>query len=247
MCKACDYTIHGRQHHFGWDNSLVPAERVAPGSTILFHCHDSSAGQLGPSSTLQDVIDLDFGKINPVSGPIYVEGAEPGDTLAIEIVDLHTRGWGWTAILPGLGLLADDFTEPYLRVFDLSLGDRFVFREDIIVPLIFSTISYFMIGFTPSVSRFFFYFAIGLLSHYASVLFAGLSSAISRNFATATLIANLAFTVYTFACGFFIQGNSIPIYLRWMKWISHLVRLSRTTLIVGLMFHLVLCVHCIGQ
>mgnify|MGYP000551253431 CR=1 FL=1 len=62
MCKACDYTIHGRQHHFGWDNSLVPAERVAPGSTILFHCHDSSAGQLGPSSTLQDVVNLDFVK-----------------------------------------------------------------------------------------------------------------------------------------------------------------------------------------
>ena len=78
MCKACDYTIHGRQHHFGWDNSLVPAERVAPGSTILFHCHDSSAGQLGPSSTLADVVSLDFGKINPVSGPIYVEGADAG-------------------------------------------------------------------------------------------------------------------------------------------------------------------------
>ena len=52
MCKACDYTIHGAQHHFGWDNALVPAERVEPGATILFHCHDSSAGQLGPSSTL---------------------------------------------------------------------------------------------------------------------------------------------------------------------------------------------------
>ncbi|KAK0187746.1 P-loop containing nucleoside triphosphate hydrolase protein [Armillaria mellea] len=104
----------------------------------------------------------------------------------------------------------------------LSYRLAHLFLEDMIVPLIFSTISYFMIGFTPSVSRFFFYFAIGLLNHYASVLFAGLSSAISRNFATATLIANLAFTVYTFACGFFIQGNSIPVYLRWMKWISHL-------------------------
>ena len=79
MCKACDYTIHGAQHHFGWDNALVPAERVEPGATILFHCHDSSAGQLGPSSSLADVVALDFGRINPVSGPIFVEGAEPGD------------------------------------------------------------------------------------------------------------------------------------------------------------------------
>ena len=67
MCKACDYTIHGAQHHFGWDNTLVPAERVEPGATILFHCHDSSAGQLGPSSTLQSVVDFvtDCAKASP--------------------------------------------------------------------------------------------------------------------------------------------------------------------------------------
>ena len=85
MCKDCDYTIHGAQHHFGWDNSLPPALRAEPGSTIRFACQDSSAGQLGPSSTLQSVIDLDFGKINPVSGPVYVEGAKPGDALKITV------------------------------------------------------------------------------------------------------------------------------------------------------------------
>jgi len=118
MCKACDYTIHGAQHHFGWDNSLVPAERVAPGATILFHCHDSSAGQLGPSSTLQDVIDLDFGKINPVSGPVWVEGAEPGDAIKVTIDSFapNPGGFGWTANIPGFGLLADQFTDPALIV-----------------------------------------------------------------------------------------------------------------------------------
>ena len=118
MCKACDYTIHGAQHHFGWDNSLVPAERVAPGSTILFHCHDSSAGQLGPSSTLPDVVNLDFGKINPVSGPIYVDGAEPGDAIKVTIDSFapNPGGFGWTANIPGFGLLADQFTDPALIV-----------------------------------------------------------------------------------------------------------------------------------
>ena len=97
MCRACDYTIHGHQHHFGWDNALAPAERVAPGSTILFHCQDSSAGQLGPSSTLADVVALDFSRINPVSGPIWVEGAEPGDALKVEIVRMTpNRATGWT-------------------------------------------------------------------------------------------------------------------------------------------------------
>ena len=119
MCKACNYTIHGAQHHFGWDNSLTPAERVEPGSTILFHCHDSSAGQLGPQSTVADVAALDFGKINPVSGPIYIEGAEPGDAVKVTLESFAPqaqggKGWGWTANIPGFGLLADQFTEAAL-------------------------------------------------------------------------------------------------------------------------------------
>lgn len=121
MCKNCDYTIHGAQHHFGWDNSLAPVQTVAPGSTILFNCMDSSAGQLGPSSTVADVTALDFGKINPVSGPIYVEGAEPGDALKVTLEDFAPRvqdgsAWGWTANIPGFGLLADQFTDPALTI-----------------------------------------------------------------------------------------------------------------------------------
>lgn len=121
MCKDCNYTIHGAQHHFGWDNSLPPALRVEPGSTIQFHCNDSSAGQLGPSSTVEDVKTLDFGKINPVSGPIYIEGAEPGDAVKVTIDSFAPRlfdgkGFGWTANIPGFGLLADQFTDAALHV-----------------------------------------------------------------------------------------------------------------------------------
>lgn len=121
MCKDCNHTIHGAQHHFGWDNSLPPALRAEPGSTILFHCNDSSAGQLGPSSTVADVSTLDFGKINPVSGPIFVEGAEPGDAIKVTIESFAPRlfdgaGFGWTANIPGFGLLADQFLEPALHV-----------------------------------------------------------------------------------------------------------------------------------
>lgn len=125
MCKACNYTIHGAQHHFGWDNSIPPAERVEPGATILFQCQDSSAGQLGPSSKLADVVALDFARINPVSGPIHVEGAEPGDALKITIDSFvpqarNGRGWGWTANIPGFGLLADQFADPALIVWDFD-------------------------------------------------------------------------------------------------------------------------------
>jgi acetamidase/formamidase len=72
------------------------------------------------------------------AGPLRLgrrQRAGPGDTLAVEILDIHTQGWGWTAILPGLGLLPDDFPDAYLRIFDLSHGDVAYMRADIAIPL----------------------------------------------------------------------------------------------------------------
>jgi len=118
MCSKCEaaYTIHAAQHHFGWDNSFAPTETVAPGTVLEFECLDSSAGQLTPESTVKDVAELDFGKINPVNGPIYVDGAEPGDALVVKIHEFKPSGFGWTANIPGFGLLADQFKDPALHV-----------------------------------------------------------------------------------------------------------------------------------
>jgi acetamidase/formamidase len=116
MCQNRDHTIHGANHHFGWDNSFSPAVMVAPGDRLHLECLDSSAGQFTPQSTTADVPNLDFGKVNPVTGPIYVDGAEPGDVLKLEIEGFHPSGFGWTANIPGFGLLADQFKEPFLKV-----------------------------------------------------------------------------------------------------------------------------------
>src|SRR4051812_7926258 len=121
--------------HFTWDTGNEPLLTVADGDTVVFETRDVSDNQIGPGSDTSVIAGLDWDRVYPLAGPVYVEGAEPGDTLAVEILALHTRGGGWTATLPGLGLLADDFTEPYLRVFDLSPGDHTVFREDIVIPL----------------------------------------------------------------------------------------------------------------
>ncbi|HEV7435729.1 MAG TPA: acetamidase/formamidase family protein [Pseudorhizobium sp.] len=142
MCKHCNHTIHAHQHHYGWDNSFVPALTAAPGETILFQCLDSSGGQLGPQSTVEDVKALDFTKINPVSGPIYVDGAKPGDVLKVTIESFTPQlrdgaGFGWTANIPGFGLLADQFTEPALNVwkFDASTMEPALFGKNGRVPL----------------------------------------------------------------------------------------------------------------
>jgi amidase len=124
MCKDCNHTIHGAQHHFGWDNSLAPALRAEPGATILFHCRDSSAGQFTAASTVAEVASLDFSRVNPVSGPVYVAGAEPGDALKITIDGFTPSGWGWTANIPGFGLLADQFPDPALHIWTYDPATR---------------------------------------------------------------------------------------------------------------------------
>ena len=123
------------QVHFTWDAGNAPVLTIDSGDTIVVHTRDVSDNQVTPESTSEVIAGLNWDRVYPLAGPIAVQGAQPGDTLAVEVLDLHTQGWGWTAILPGLGLLSDDFTEPYLRVFDLSAGDVAYMRDDIAIPI----------------------------------------------------------------------------------------------------------------
>ena len=115
MCVSCQHTIHRASHHVGWSRDLEPALRAEPGATIHFECLDASGGQLGPGATAADLAGLDFGRINPVTGPVFVEGAAPGDALKVTFRRFLPSGTGWTANIPGFGLLADQFPEPALH------------------------------------------------------------------------------------------------------------------------------------
>jgi acetamidase/formamidase len=110
------------QVHYLWDEGNEPTARIASGDEISVRTREVSDGQITPDSTADVLGGLDMNRLYPLVGPVYVEGAAPGDTLKVEILSIETRGWGWTAILPGLGLLSEEFAEPYLRIFDLS-GD----------------------------------------------------------------------------------------------------------------------------
>ena len=105
--------------HFTWDTGHEPVIAIDDGDTVVVETRDVSDNQIGPESDASVIADLDWDRVYPLAGPIQVSGAEPGDTLAVEILDLQTRGWGWTAILPGLGLLPEDFPDAYLRIFDI--------------------------------------------------------------------------------------------------------------------------------
>ncbi|HUB03481.1 MAG TPA: acetamidase/formamidase family protein [Solirubrobacteraceae bacterium] len=123
------------QVHFTWDTGNEPRLVVDSGDTIVVWTRDVSDNQITPDSDTSVIAGLDWNRVYPLLGPIAVHGAAPGDTLAIDVLDIRTQGWGWTAILPGLGLLPEDFPDAYLRVFDLSHGDVAYMRENIAIPL----------------------------------------------------------------------------------------------------------------
>src|SRR5207249_1051971 len=83
---------HRARHHFGWNNAFEPALRIAAGETLVFEVVDASGGQLSKTSTTKDVAALDFARVNPVTGPVYVEGAQPGDALVVDIIDFEGDG-----------------------------------------------------------------------------------------------------------------------------------------------------------
>jgi amidase len=118
MCDSKEYTIHGSHQHFGWDNSIAPVATIEPGAVVEFECHDASAGHITKDSTADDLTTIDFARINPVNGPIFVDGATPGDTLQITVNHFKPSGFGWTANIPGFGLLADQFPDPALHLWD---------------------------------------------------------------------------------------------------------------------------------
>jgi acetamidase/formamidase len=129
------HSIHADHTHTVWDNAIEPVIEVDPGETIEFEVTDASGGQLNRDSAVEDVAALDFSRVNPVTGPVFVKGAKPGDVLEVEIRSLRPRDWGWTAIIPGFGLLADEYPDPWLRISSVDAASGHVaFLDDILLP-----------------------------------------------------------------------------------------------------------------
>jgi acetamidase/formamidase len=122
-------------YNYVWDNAIPPVLEVDSGAEVELHVRDASDEQIGPDSGVDAVAALDFSHVNPVSGPVAVKGARPGDVLAVEILELRPRDWGWTAIIPGFGLLADEFPEPWLRISQVDADARRVrFADGVTLP-----------------------------------------------------------------------------------------------------------------
>jgi acetamidase/formamidase len=133
---AVEYTLTADQTHSRFSSTIPPVLRVASGAVIEAELQEASAGQLTASSSTEDLSTLSFDPIHPLTGPVYVEGAEPGDVLAVTLHEIEVQDWGWIASIPGFGLLADDFPEPILRTLSFEKGATAArFSERIRIPL----------------------------------------------------------------------------------------------------------------
>ena len=116
------HTIHKDHIHHGWNNAFAPCLRIAPGESVEFETLDASSGQLTRTSTAADLEKLDLARVNPVTGPVYIDGAQPGDALKVTVLSLRPSGWGWTGNIPGFGLLADQFPNARLHHWNYDPG-----------------------------------------------------------------------------------------------------------------------------
>ncbi len=110
-------TGHNRFHP-----DIAPLLEVDAGEEVVLDTRDAIDGQLGPSTTEADFATLDTGLTHPLTGPVYVQGAQPGDVLEVEFLDIIAQPHAFSAIVPGLGFLRDLYTTPFLVHWQLSDG-----------------------------------------------------------------------------------------------------------------------------
>ena len=120
--------------HSRWNRELPPRLHIAPGDTVHMECQDASGLQVRPGITVAEYQRINRDRIHALTGPIFIDGAEPGDVLEVAILEVAHRGWGWTSIIPGLGFLRERFSTPYLFHWELD-GDQSRSLAPAVVPL----------------------------------------------------------------------------------------------------------------
>ncbi|GGO64388.1 acetamidase/formamidase family protein [Nonomuraea cavernae] len=108
--------------HNRWHPDIPPVVRCEPGDEVVMETRDAFDGQMGPDATLKTAEAPDLDVVHPLTGPVYVEGAQPGDLLEIEILEVVPDGYGYTVQVPGFGFLRDDFPEPFIVRWALADG-----------------------------------------------------------------------------------------------------------------------------
>ncbi len=108
--------------HNRWHPDIPPAVRCQPGDEVILETRDAFDGQMSPEVPLEVVAAPNLDVVHPLTGPVYVEGAEPGDLLEVEILDVEPDSYGYTVQVPGFGFLRDLFPEPFKINWEIAEG-----------------------------------------------------------------------------------------------------------------------------
>jgi acetamidase/formamidase len=131
---VAEHSLSAEPIHSRWNRELKPRLTVAPGDTVHLECQDASGLQVRPGMTAAEYQTINRDRIHALTGPIFIDGAEPGDVLQVDILEVAHKGWGWSSTIPGLGFLKDRFADPYLFHWKLE-GDLSRSLAPAVVPL----------------------------------------------------------------------------------------------------------------
>jgi acetamidase/formamidase len=131
-----DFTISVDKNHNKFSSSIPYKIKVPNGSIVEAYTQEATGGQLNINSTLDDFEKVDMDKVHTLTGPIYVEGAEVGDVLAVELLDLEPGDWGWTGMGPEFGFLAGETDAKGFKTYKLDKENNLVhFSDEISIPM----------------------------------------------------------------------------------------------------------------
>jgi formamidase len=108
--------------HNRWHPDISPVAKVDPGQVVGLETRDAFDGQVHMNSTAADLLKTSLGVVHPLTGPVYVNGAEPGDLLEVKIEEIEPQPFGFTVQVPGFGFLRDLFTEPHIVRWTIANG-----------------------------------------------------------------------------------------------------------------------------
>ena len=108
--------------HNRWHPEIPPIIEVEQHENIVIETRDASDGQVTHETTASDFEAMDQKVSHPLTGPVYIKGAEPGDLLEVEYVEVFPQPYGWTRFRPGAGFLRDVFGQPFVAHWDIEHG-----------------------------------------------------------------------------------------------------------------------------
>ena len=131
-----DYVLTADQKHNKFSSLIPPVLKVKSGSIIKAETSEASDGQLHKNAKIDDLENIDFGPIHPITGPVYVEEAEVGDILAVDLLKIDLHDYGWQAIVGGFGFLTDRFPDPKLNIHKIDVKNKTsMFNDKVKIPL----------------------------------------------------------------------------------------------------------------